>query len=496
MAETAGEYTVFWVLFAITAIVILIIFGAVALTSYAVSGGNLCLTTSLIRNFIYTDFGLSSFAGVGGAFLSGIFNPAGLLSFLNLLPPLYCSPTFSQFSKGSTSTDIWNEISQSSLNCLNQFGFNYSLYVNYKGPLLCGATIIKVPYNLTLASYLNYLKQKTVNVSSNNCIQFPSLCPSGYSCDTSDPYECESPIYNYSYCIRQSNYAPAEAGFYIEKLPLYSNNSLSAYSVIGSALCNEEQGCLFNTSSLSCTNQYGVSSVCSQDWQNFCYKQNNTYECYLQYNPSSNQYLPPLACYSTYKIPITSIKSNAYDYLFPGGFTLVYLYNPLDGRTYPLSNPSSLNLNINKSTIFVYYLNSFTGTYLPPLQYSSPAGCPSFTISNSISYSCLASCADAAGILGASGYKRFPLILSSTAGAAAGLTAAAITYSLSNKYLAGIGVYPASPLTVAYYSTVLTTFPFIDCFQCIAGSVGNLFNLGGIDLTSNRLLMCIDINYT
>jgi hypothetical protein len=485
MAETGTEYTGYTIIFALTVGVILLVFGLIAIVAYSAAHGNICLASALVRNFYYNDLCFPSIGGLGSPFCL-----TSTLSGLGLMPPLECPTQVASYSGNVKATDIWDRLSSMMTTCLNQYGFSSGLQVNYNGPLFCGVVTTSVNYTLTLSSFFNYLENKIYNKSVNSCLLNPHACPQGYSCDTQNPNLCETTTANYSICSSQSNYVATYPGYSLETIPLVGD-TISAANNMSQYLCDAAQGCYFNATLGKCVST--LVPFCEQVWQNFCFSNSSGKYCHVQYSSELlPHFLPPLSCNVYTKVNAT-YNETYFDFLSPGGISLFTVYNPSTGAVY--KGNQGLYQNLSHAQIYVYYLNSFTGTHLPPNSYSSPPGCPPFTIYNSISSTCwFTDCVRSFAVAPAFSYGPFKGVGIAITGTA--ITGAFVDYIGSQYSKGALSMYfnyGVQAFAKVYGTVIFQTSGFQQCASCIWNSMAEHVTPDSIILGSNRLLVCIDV---
>ncbi len=514
MAETGGEYTVFWIAFAIIAFVIISIFAYFLLFGFGFSDSSLCFASSGLRNFINTGLCVTNVACLSST-----------LNSLGLVPPLYgCSPSTSAYS-GSNANTAFSGIVTALSSCWYQYGGDQGWAVIQDQAPICSEISLNLNSNVTFYNFTKYLNV-TAYSSTPSCVGHTAeqACPNyakGYACDTQQPNLCELSTNNYFQCEDSVNYNAGPGQ--VINIPLNTpNKATTAANNMSEYLCSQV-GCSFvptaDSGAGACENASGSINACTQYYLNFC-SQNPTseqgfgkYNCSVVYNSVTDSFYAPASCTLTENINsgITSNMtffnylqpginlfmtwvnktSGAYEYVRPGGATDEIPYT--NGSFKTLSSPDAINRSISHAQLYILFLNSLSGTRFVPSTISLPSECAPFTYLNNYPGSCYDYCARAAifyyGLYKGAGRKLGITTVSALAvtGIAAGSTTAACSSNSGcNQYILQPGY---NDLTNVISTGLFTTSGLSQCVSCISGYLSNAFGHPGV-LGENEMYMC------
>ncbi|MCW1301766.1 MAG: hypothetical protein OH316_01360 [Candidatus Parvarchaeota archaeon] len=398
MAETGGEAFVLMMLTVIVVVFIFYIFGQFLLLGFNFSSASLCYVSSNIRNYFYNDLCLTQF-----------FCISSFLSSMHLTPPMLgCSTTVSTYAGNYPTSAMFTGITNTLSTCFYQYGaFNHLSVFRY-GPQICSVVNIRTDYNFSFYNFTKYLNSTTYT-KVKSCIGYTAsqACPhasEGFSCDSQAPTTCTMSESNYFTCkVNGSNYVPNYPNYNVVEMPLNaSKGTLAADNNASLDLCVGSQGCTFNRYAGEnglCENATGYSNVCTQYYTNFCNVSKNT--CYMNYDPVTDSVLPPPSC--TLSEPVFSnatTNETYFDYFQPGVDLFFSYYNTSSGKKAVAVNPLSKMYDLQKSTLYVVYLNSMTGTRFPPVQIHLPSECVQGTFINNYPTTCYDYCARSALVYG------------------------------------------------------------------------------------------------
>lgn len=514
MAETGGEYTVFWIAFAIMAFVIIAVFAYFLLFGFGFSDSSLCYASSGLRNFINTGLCVTNLACLSST-----------LNSLGLVPPLYgCSPATSAYS-GSDTTSAFAGITTALSTCWYQYGGDQGWAVVQDQAPICSEISLNLNSNITFYNFTKYLNA-TAYSTTPSCVGHTAqqACPNygeGYTCDTQQPNLCELSTNNYFRCEDSANYNPGPGQ--ITNIPLNTpNKATTAANNMSGYLCSEV-GCSFDTQADSgvgaCVNATGSSSACTQYYLNFC-SQNppsqqgfGKYNCSVVYNSVTDSFYAPAGCTLTENInPGVTSNMTFYNYLQPGINLFMTWYNKTSGSyeyvrsgggtqailrsngTYgSVTSPNAINRSLSHAQLYILFLNSLAGTRFVPSTISLPPECASFTYLNNYPGSCYDYCARAAvfyyALYKGAGRRLGVTTVSALAGAGlvtGATTAACASNSGCNQYILQPGY---NDLTNVISTGLFTTSGLSQCVSCISGYLSNLGSHPAV-LGENEMYMC------
>jgi hypothetical protein len=389
MAETPGESVIFIILAVVFIAVIVSIAGYLLLVGINLSNSGICYVSSEFTNFYYNGLCVSKF-----------FCLSSTLKSEGIAPPLFgCTTSTSAYGPSSQPSQVFSTVGTDLASCWNQYGAGQGLTVLTSSPATCSVVDVNINKNITINNLTNYLETDayTTEVSclDHTAVQscsdpLTSTNLNGFSCDLSDPSICEAQSSNYFSCRSEPGYTAFTEGYNTTRyIPLYGPTPPTAAINLSSYLCEESQGCSFNTSLGTCSTISGSTASCTDLYTNFC-KGNN---CTVGYDYTTNSYEAPASCVLTEPVKSTSIINESYaTYLRPGD-NLIFSYKNISNSSasgFVLPNSSK---SINNAQIYLVYLNSLVGTRLPPVSISLPSECEPATFLNNypsagIEYEC------------------------------------------------------------------------------------------------------------
>ncbi len=390
MSESGGETFVIVIMVAIFIAVIIYVFGHFLFLGGAFADSSICYLSSQATNFFYNGLCLSQYLCFSST-----------LEGMGISPPLLgCSTTSTSYSSSSTSNQVFSGLSTSISQCMYQYGAYQGLDVLPNNPAICSVSYINSNKNLTFANLTNYLYSSTYttqisclnHTAAQSCGDPLSASnPNGFSCDTLQPSECQATSSDYFSCVTQSGYTPFTAGYSIDNIPLSEPGSTSAANNMSNYLCEQSQGCYFNTAKGTCTNLTGSSIGCTDTYTNFCQRSaNNNYNCTVGYDPTTDSFEPPNSCYLYEPVKSTSVVNISYGSYFKPGVNLLYSYKNSTSSEFVGVNSTK---SLANSQIYIVYLNSFAGTRFAPSVISLPQECAPISYLNNyptsgIQYEC------------------------------------------------------------------------------------------------------------
>ncbi|MGC8698869.1 MAG: hypothetical protein ACP5RE_01645 [Candidatus Acidifodinimicrobium sp.] len=398
MAETAGEMFVIMIVVIISVVFIFYIFGQFLLLGFNFSSSSLCYVSSNIRNFFYNDLCLTQF-----------FCISSFLSAIHLTPPMLgCSTLVSTYSGNYPVSSVFTGIASTLSTCFYQYGaFNHLTVFRYN-PQLCGVSNININQNFSLYNFTEFLNN-TKYTSEKSCMGYTAsqACPhaaEGFSCDSQAPTTCIKTETNFFTCsVNGSNYVPTYPNYNLITVPLNATKgTLAADNNASLDLCVGSQGCAFDRyigSNGLCVNATGYSSPCTQAYTNFCNASKNS--CSMDYDAVTGSLVPPPSC--TLSEPVFSNATtnvSYFDYFQPGVDLFFSYWNKSGGKKAVAINPFNKSVDLQKSTLYMVYLNSMTNTRFPPVELNLPSECVPETFINNYPFNCYTYCARATAIYG------------------------------------------------------------------------------------------------
>lgn len=378
MAETPGESILFIILAVIFIVVIVAIAGYLLIVGITLSNSGICYASSEFTNFYYNGLCVSKF-----------FCLSGTLKALGIAPPLFgCTTSTSGYGPSAQPSQVFSTVATDLASCWNQYGANQGLTVLTSSPATCAAINVNINKNFTINNLTNYLESNayTTEVSCLNHTSVQSCSDpltstnlNGFTCDLSNPSICEAQSSNYFNCRSEPGYQPFTQGYTATKyIPLTGSKPPTAAMNISSDLCEESQGCSFNTTLDTCSTISGKTDSCTDLYTNFC----NGNNCTVGYDSTTNSYEAPSSCVLTEPVKSTSIVNESYaTYLRPGD-NLIFSYKNLSNASSSGFVAPNSSKSINKAQIYIVYLNSLAGTRLPPSSISLPSECEPATFLN------------------------------------------------------------------------------------------------------------------
>ncbi len=393
MPETPGENFIFIILSVIFMIFIIVIFASFLFLGVGFSNATTCYASSQVSNFFYNDLCFSNFFCLSSTLQSYGINP----------PDFGCTTSSQTFSSGASTPSVFSGVATALSECWDQYGGSQGLTVSPGATRICSIISLDLNQNITFGNLTTYL-QNTPFTTEVSCLNhtaaqacadpFSSSNPNGFSCNFNNPSECISNNSDFFSCFDQPGYTSFTQGYSLTVVPLYSSTAPNtAYNDLPQYLCSASEGCSFNTSVGTCTNQDGATTGCSTPYTDFCAKnQSGDYVCSIGYDSVLNSYEVPNTCQITEPVKPTSVVNVSYfNYLRPG-FTVNYSYkNKTSGSANAV--PIDSNKSISKAQLYIVYLNSLVGTRFPPDKVTLPSECvqTSFVVNyptSGIEYEC------------------------------------------------------------------------------------------------------------
>ncbi len=230
-------------------------------------------------------------------------------------------------------------------------------------------------------------------------------------------------------------------------------------------------------------------AACTQLYTNFCRNYSSGYNCTMDFNPTIDSLVPPPSCIQTESVKNTSVVNvSFYDYFKPGINIFFSYENKTSGKPGLVVSPFNKTLDLQDSTLYIVYLNSFANTRFPPQEIKLPPECAPVSWYNNYPSNCWDYCVRAVGVYGstlgaAASYNPGVLSIGSSVavGAAAGV---GYNYCTQNSFCNNY-VIPSGFQTIT--TLAWTTSGLGNCFSCV-GSVPQF--LGSNVLGRNLVFVC------